>query len=829
MSRLPVRFLLRFRVALAGVACLVPTAPAAAASQPFRALEELPPAALVAQGGPCEQRVAFGLVEATTAGCLTSVAPGRWESTSPVTVNGLPLAVAPGTKLELSAPTDDAPGGRLAVTASIDVAGVTVHAGELRVDLPAGGRGDEQDVKTFVPADGQTLFGFGVSGTAALRFGYGADGRHYSLFRVVVALPDIFRSGPGPQAGGLTTTVGVRVDDLGVHADAVKVQVANAYVGQILIKDLCLSYTAAGTTTTTPCAPPAFGAQPLLTCSSGTDVSRWDGAALVVLPTESATEVGVFAGARDGEFSYAGAQVRNLGTAVPLASGVYLDSVALAICVNPPPLRFKGAAGIRFGPNFSGRQAALLEGEVEFVDSRPWVFSARGALTLFDRRVANGFLIYRSSGSVDFGFAAGFDFGIASVNAEVSGWLETVQPVRFTVDGRGSVCVASVACVTGEVTASTVGLAGCFTLSDFTYWVLEKDGDWVWWAPWRVHWESRTLRVRGGLGYRWGGSGPDVMGGSCDVAPYRAVRSAVVSAAGERTLRLPDEPVVALRIEGTTRPPKVSVTGPGGRRIASPAAAGVIDQGSHVIAEDPQARTTQVLIAHPRPGRWTIAPQPGSAPIADVQRAGTRERPTVVADVGGAGSRRVLAYAYDAQRQEITFVERSDDRSETKVIGNAAGKPCRGESDGPEDRRRPLCGRIRFTPGDGPPGKRSIYAVLSDDGVAFDETLVATYDATGGRPPRPRALLLQRHGRRVVATWRQAPGVQRYDVRASVRNGPHVLIAHSGPVGRAVIRHIGAHRRVRVTVVAVDEGLRQSRPARARLRAGQQRARGGSQ
>jgi hypothetical protein len=302
----------------------------------------------------CEHRVAFALVEATTAGCLNLVEPGRWVSTDTVSLNGLPLPVAPGTRLELSAPTEDSPGGSITVATAITVAGLTVYRGELSERLPAGGRGDEEDVAAFRPDENQELLGLRVGGRAALRLGLGADGEHYALIRVVLELPEIFRAAPTPDAAGLTATVGVRVDARGVRTDAVKAEVANAYVGQVGIKRLCLSYTAAGATTTTPCSPPAYGAQPLLTCSTGTQAERWDGSAVIVLPTESKTELGVFAGLRDGAFSYAGAQATNLGNAVPLASGVYLDRVGLAICVNPPPLRFKGAAGVRFGPEVNG-------------------------------------------------------------------------------------------------------------------------------------------------------------------------------------------------------------------------------------------------------------------------------------------------------------------------------------------------------------------------------------------------------------------------------------------------------------------------------------------
>ena len=625
--------------------------------------------------GACEKRVAFGLVEATTAGCLTQSQPGRWESTDTVTVNGLALPVAAGTRLVLSGPSDDAPGGRLSVETEITLEGITVHQGKLEFELPQGGQGDEADAESFRPAQGQQLFGLSVGGSAALRLGYGADGQHYSLFRIVLDLPDLFRNGPGKDAGGLTATVGVRVDDRGVRADAVKAEVRNAYIGQIAIKDLCLSYTAAGSTTTDPCSPPAFGAEPLISCEAGTDVSRWDGSAVITLPTESSTEVGVFAGVSGGQFSYAGAQVTNLGDAVPLATGVYLDRIGLAICIQPPPMKFTGAAALRFGPDFGGQKALVLDGQVEYVDSRPWVLSAKGGVSVFGYQVADGYFTYKSSGSIDFGFHAGFDFGVASVSAGVDGWIETQEPVRFNVDGYGSVCVVVVACIRGEITVSTVGIAGCLTLLEGDIWELHEDADFVWYAPWRVHWELRHWRLRAGLGYRWGGS-IDVMGDSCDVGPYRAVRSAAAAGAQprRRDITLPDEAMVALRVEGRTAPPKLVIRGPGGRRIVSPSEAGRIEKGRYAIAEEPAERVTHVVIARPRGGRWTIETQPGSSAIADVRQAGVDEPPTVQAAVGGRGRSRVLGYSYHAEGHGITFVERSADRSEVKVLGTGEGQ-----------------------------------------------------------------------------------------------------------------------------------------------------------
>src|SRR5437868_4919577 len=73
----------------------------------------------------CTNNVSFGLLDANTSGCLNEVAPGRWETTDTVSLNGISLIPVSGTKVVLVAPTAASPGGQLSVDTSITVAGVT--------------------------------------------------------------------------------------------------------------------------------------------------------------------------------------------------------------------------------------------------------------------------------------------------------------------------------------------------------------------------------------------------------------------------------------------------------------------------------------------------------------------------------------------------------------------------------------------------------------------------------------------------------------------------------------------------------------------------------
>jgi hypothetical protein len=158
--------------------------------------------------------VSFGLIEATTSGCLDEVSPGRWETVNTVTLNGIPLTPAPGTKLALVAPTQAAPGGQLSVNASITVAGVTFEKqGLLNWKLPSGGKGQEQNVVSTGSVNGEKLFAFPISGSAEIRIGWDATTNlHYFKFIGNLQLPSVFKNGPEQGAGGLTATVGLRVD-----------------------------------------------------------------------------------------------------------------------------------------------------------------------------------------------------------------------------------------------------------------------------------------------------------------------------------------------------------------------------------------------------------------------------------------------------------------------------------------------------------------------------------------------------------------------------------------------------------------------------------------
>lgn len=762
------------------------------------AISPAPASALQARAAACSQDVAFGLIEATTSGCLNQVSAGQWQTTDTVSLNGVAITPVGGTSLVLTAPTSSSPGGQVSVqTPGITIAGVTFARGQVNWNLPAGGKGDEKTVFSTGTVNGEKLFGFPISGSAEIRIGWDATNNlRYFKFLGNLALPSVFKNRPEQGAGGLTASVGLRVDAAGVHADNVKAVVSNAYIGTLQVKNLCLSYVGAGSTTT-PCSPPLYGSQPFLQCTNPGNVARWDGSAEIVIPTAARPVVGVYAGVQNGQFSYAGGQVTGLGNSVPIAQGVYLESVALAVCVTPPPMAFKGGAGINVGPTVNGVAPVTIRGSLQYTDSRPWVLEARGNVAVFGRPVADAFLRYKSDNTIDFGFNLNLDFTVASLSGSVNGWIEARNPIRFNVLGTGRVCLAKVACSSGEVAASSVGLAGCFTLIDFPYPVIVKNSDWKWYAPWRVHTETRRKRVRGGVGVRWANNAVSVMGDSCDVGPYQATRAARDAASGGFKLVVaPGTPILMLQVHGASRPPRLELIAPNGQRYASPHAAAVIQPGREVFAENKLNGTTAVAIDHPAAGVWTVRPLGGSV-LTGIRRANVDAPPAIAAGVGPGRFHHVLSYSYQPDPNHNTrFVERGANYEQE--LGPARGTPCLGTQN---QQPRPLCGEIRFTPAPGPSGTRRIYAITTENGEITEDQLVATY--TAAREPEPSRvpkLTVQRVGSSVTISWAasHAPIAAAkpvdYDIDVNISDGRRLL-----DVIRPSIHH--------VTIPNVDPGL----------------------
>ncbi|WP_028061389.1 Ig-like domain-containing protein [Candidatus Solirubrobacter pratensis] len=775
----------------------------------------------------CERVVRFGVIEAT-GDCLANIGTqdaAIYESNAPIRLNGLPIPTIGGSKTILRAPTPDKKGGELEVqNAKIVISGVTVYTGGLKWELPEGGAGDEKELKKVdLSGAGQKLFGMKVEGYAALRLRRPPTegGAYRSVFALHIALPEVFKSGPDSGAGGVTGDVAINVDNDGVHVDGIKIQVNNAYIGKLGVKSVCLSFAAAGSSAVAPCQAPSIGPgkpQPYLECRSDNLEDRWDGAIAIVLPTASKTELGMWGGLRAGRLSHAGAYVDRLGTAVPLAPGIFLESVRLGVCLEPPPFQVKGGAAIALGPSVNGVAAVRIDADMHYSDAwngTPWFIRADGRLSLFDKQVASSYFTYWGSGLIEFGMEGGIEFGdSARILGKLDGWVETRSPSRFNVQGDLEVCVDWLACLEGHAVASTIGAAACVSVKVVSIPMLVKDKDWHVWAPWRMHWEMRPVKVSGGAGYTWANRDLDLMVGSCSIGKWVLARSAQAPG-GVQVVAIPaDQPAATFRVHGDGAPPKFDLVGPHGRRIAVPdRAGGEIVKGSHMIAERPSENTTTVFVASPAAGEWRVEPRAGSARITEVEHALAQPEPAIGAGVTGTGYKRTLGYAFAPQPgQKVTFVERGPKTAH--VLGVAKDGRCKQAVKG---ERKVACGKLKFAPARGGAGRREIVAMVQQDGRPRAEVTVATYVAPKDRSlGAPRLLRARRAGGRLLVRWQAVAGASGYNAVVTTSDGRRLTFS---PRRTGLRVPAGRDTTVRVAVRGLRADNSVGRAARVRVKA----------
>jgi hypothetical protein len=212
------------------------------------------------------------------------------------------------------------------------------------------------------------------------------------------------------------------------------------------------------------------------------------------------------------------------------------------------------------------------------------------------------------------------------------------------------------------------------------------------------------------------------------------------------------------------------VTGPGGRVLrVGPAAASapvagpqdMIGFGTPAITPAgyaPRPPAAVVLIPRPTAGRYTITPDPASAPIAAVRDAEGTPLPAVpagsVAHVAGGSSRRrtVRFHLGPLHGHTVSVVEYG------KGVAHPLGSAHAGTN------------AITFT--DGPAGPRRIVALIANDtGVATAKRTIATFVAPGPiRPGRPN-VRLRRAGTKVVASWPKVAFATRYREQVTLSDG----------------------------------------------------------
>jgi hypothetical protein len=763
---------------------------------------------------PCVPAVEFGLVQLySPVACLQqSIGPNgvpRWSTESEVKLNGIPLQPIAGHPLVIEAPSQAHPGGLLEVgDVNLTLVGTELdfallHEKPLKWELPKGEKGEEKSLVTLSVPAGLKLLGLSVGGSVGVKLGYSTDGEHYATFPLTIELPKIFKSGPNDEAGGLTSeaalSVGVSAAGVAaVHFKGLRVELNEAWLGKLQIKDLCLAFIPGGSEAISECAKPTVGGKEFIECqNTSSTADRWSGTAVVVLPTTSKTEIGLFGGLIGSQISYLGGFVE-ANPGLPIVDDVYLDRVGIGVCINPPPFKLKGEVGVDAMP-VGSKQTLKVDGYFQYTNSytdsegheHPWSVELGGTVAVYEKEVGGGDVVVNSTGELEFALHAELElYSAVSMNGEVEGWIEPLEK-RFDISGSVKACLLG-ECIGAKGEISSVGIAGC----------------------------GYILKLEVGFGYRWGSGHVGIFEG-CAFGEYEATKASLADYAATlgRSVRIaPGTKAIALRVGGIGAPPGITLRAPNGQRIVLPAGATKALRGANYMAlENRSEQATDVLLAHPAAGVWQIEAALGSS-ISDVATARYYGPPTVTGHVRKAPHGRKLLFAgyHVPPGDTIALYERAHEVART-LRAKVNARPCRrarGKHARVQSGER--CLRIAFSPTFGPGGVRSIVAVVNRAGIPQKVLTIARFRVPAPRPlVRPR-VRLQRTPKGVLLTWSHLRGAARYTI--SVRTSSRKKLGFNPPArcGAMLLRGIARKEMLTVTVGGVRRNL-ETGPARKLL------------
>jgi hypothetical protein len=305
----------------------------------------------------------------------------------------------------------------------------------------------------------------------------------------------------------------------------------------------------------------------------------------------------------------------------------------------------------------------------------------------------------------------------------------------------------------------------------------------------------------GGVGYTWNGQ-VVVMVGSCDLTPFRVIISATGAraAAAGRAVAVPEGRTnEMLEVDGRGGAPDLTVTGPGGLRVSSQGQ-DLVTQPHLIIARNAALNRTDVIILHPRPGRYRLITNRGSAPIARVLEA-HGFTPQIHARVRGKGRLRHLVYHVNAQPgMRVEFVERGS--GVDRLIGTTTKSN----------------GTITFKPAPGPGGIRQIIAMANERDMPIalrpgspdgGHLTVASYRAPGPRRlGRVHGLIAYRVHNRLTVSFDKAPGAKRYAVLVSLASGLRTQYEITATHLTVAVANLEAPFGGTVGVLPLGDGLR---------------------
>jgi hypothetical protein len=549
--------------------------------------------------------------------------------------------------------------------------------------------------------------------------------------------------------GGVTGATTIQAGGDGVIVDDITVTAGSARIGSFEVRDLSLAYTRVSET-----------------------AYHFDGQATLVLPAPLAPQITGKLGFGIGDdYFRVGGELDGINR--PLAYGIFLQRIRFDIQISP--LRLSGGIGVSAGPRLLGREAISIDGDFTYEDLEPDRYTISGRARIVDVEVASGSVSFQTDGRFDMSAAINFSRHGVGFDGQIVGWVDGASAFNF--QGSGTVRAGPFT-AGGEGVISSDGIAVCRT--------------------------GRGPHI--GFGYAWSGTNTRIFAGSCNIGPWVVERGA--RAAQAPTFRSfgvgRGQPVAVFSVVGAAAPPKVVLTGPGGRAVAVTPddPAGGVDDGRVLLFQNPEDRTTYIAVDKPAAGLYRLSLAPGSQPAERFRVARALSRPAVRGRVTGKGRRRTLRYRFTRERgRSVVFYEQG--RDTRKRLRHT---------------RRPK-GAIRFKVPDGRAGRRDIVAVVRQNGFTQSAVVIARYKAPPPRRPgRPAKLRARVRRGRLVARWDRARRAASYEVRVRVSDGRNVLFLPKNGKRAVWLPGIERGQRARVTVRGLTATGRRGPRASLRVR-----------
>ncbi len=604
-------------------------------------------------------------------------------------------------------------------------------------------------------------------------FSFPADGFHAELkgFPIEGRI-DVYLTNQGvripvslklpPYLGGVSGQAELLADSrTGLHLDSLVIDVPDAPIGPVVLRGVHVEYHGDG--------------------------DRWTGSGAVLLPPQpGGARLDMSVAFDHGAFDSGELRVTPpFPPGIAVGPGVFLSQIGGGVALNPLAVSLDGQFGaLPLSP--SGPFTATVDGRGTLRFGDPLTFTFDGTGSLLDIALSHEHFEVNANGYATLNAGTHLDLGI--VAAEGDGTATIDAPNRqFLADLHGNVQLAGEQFVDVQALASNIGVAGCYKL---------------------------TL-VALGFGYRWGDTLPEIMFPSCDLSGYKPTPGGAPPVGQVVTGTSFDvkagTPTISLRVDGKGGVPVVQLLAPDSATPITPATLpGTIPQDARAISVQTGPQQITIGLPHPAAGTWRVLP------LANVARRGTRahaadvtgiqlatglQPPTVSAAVHGRGRSRTLTYRATARAGlTVTFLERG--RGGTRVLGKA---------------RRAGRGTLRFTTGDLPGGKRTIVALLAQDGAPRLSRTVASYVAPA--PPRPARVAhvtLRRVRGALLVRWSSSRGAAGYLVRVTIADGRRLAFVLGAGKRSVRVPRVAAHYRVTASVAGRTRGGRLGSPHAAR-------------